>query len=736
MSNSRNSTRPMLAPGSRKRSGSTTDDYQPTTPRLNARFSDHPAEEILAEESTSNTPTRGTFKFPADNSIGSEQHGDNTGVTRENSRRSVHSHQSSDSQDIDMGDDDDDGHDQAGSDNESDDDEKPSRKKKKGQRFYCTDFPPCNLSFTRSEHLARHIRKHTGERPFECHCSRRFSRLDNLRQHAQTVHVNEEIPGDSLAATGTRFQRQIRTDRVRPPNVRPRASTASSGGHGHGAYSRGHSRNLSASSVLSTTSSLAMSDIGESRPRPSPLMLNQDPVARARLSLDTFNPAIPNNGPQFGYYQQAPSGYSSPTSSTFSTGEGSPRFQATMQSPSLPIARSSFYNGSRTPSRRLSVPSGISPYSPQTATYQPVYFAPLPSGPTPQYSNTNSMVASPTASTFSHQRRESDAELEWRRRTWHPGTHASYASRPATSGLAYNQTPDDAAPAASSQPAASQITRLPGIESFDHVPPSAAPARNVTSPMQVDSGRRPSVVSGPVEVSASVPGDRRSTGWEHNLHHNLNRLEIAQASTHPPVDPSRILPSQRPTTAPHSGLHQQPAPGYALPQLQPPVDIRPAADERANKRQGWYGGPMGPPQGSQPIMIAHRTSPESSSSEGIPTPSTSQGRELHPAIMHANGMVELQPPDAVLTDEQRALQAQFQGKPEPIRADSGFHSYVHMPGQAPNVYMMQAGHNMQMQQSPEWRPAPVNQRANPDMGRLEALVAVATSENRAVEHRR
>jgi len=31
-------------------------------------------------------------------------------------------------------------------------------KKKKGQRFFCTDFPPCALSFTRSEHLARHIR--------------------------------------------------------------------------------------------------------------------------------------------------------------------------------------------------------------------------------------------------------------------------------------------------------------------------------------------------------------------------------------------------------------------------------------------------------------------------------------------------------------------------------------------------------------------------------------------------
>lgn len=46
-----------------------------------------------------------------------------------------------------------------GSDAESIDLEtgRPS-KKKKGQRFFCTEFPPCKLSFTRSEHLARHIR--------------------------------------------------------------------------------------------------------------------------------------------------------------------------------------------------------------------------------------------------------------------------------------------------------------------------------------------------------------------------------------------------------------------------------------------------------------------------------------------------------------------------------------------------------------------------------------------------
>ena len=132
-------------------------------------------------------------------------------------------------------------------------------KKKKGQKFYCQGFGDCNLSFTRSEHLLRHIRyvhsnpffcyaflswerkkvklivniycdsKHTGERPFTCHCGRAFSRLDNLRQHSQTVHADEVIPADSLAATGTRYQRHVKTDRLRPAG-RARSSTTGSNG--------------------------------------------------------------------------------------------------------------------------------------------------------------------------------------------------------------------------------------------------------------------------------------------------------------------------------------------------------------------------------------------------------------------------------------------------------------------------------------------------------------------------
>jgi len=33
-----------------------------------------------------------------------------------------------------------------------------SKRRRTSQRFFCTEFPPCSLSFTRSEHLARHIR--------------------------------------------------------------------------------------------------------------------------------------------------------------------------------------------------------------------------------------------------------------------------------------------------------------------------------------------------------------------------------------------------------------------------------------------------------------------------------------------------------------------------------------------------------------------------------------------------
>ncbi|KAI9014811.1 hypothetical protein BC832DRAFT_546536 [Gaertneriomyces semiglobifer] len=49
---------------------------------------------------------------------------------------------------------------------------------------YLCPFPACQLSFSRSHDLARHILTHTQERPYECaRCGRRFARRDALRRH-------------------------------------------------------------------------------------------------------------------------------------------------------------------------------------------------------------------------------------------------------------------------------------------------------------------------------------------------------------------------------------------------------------------------------------------------------------------------------------------------------------------------------------------------------------------------
>ncbi|KAI8369606.1 uncharacterized protein BYT42DRAFT_549266 [Radiomyces spectabilis] len=68
--------------------------------------------------------------------------------------------------------------------------------------FRCTGFGNCNMTFTRSEHLARHVRKHTGEKPFKCvvpGCGRMFSRFDNMMQHTQTHDREGKKPASTIA---------------------------------------------------------------------------------------------------------------------------------------------------------------------------------------------------------------------------------------------------------------------------------------------------------------------------------------------------------------------------------------------------------------------------------------------------------------------------------------------------------------------------------------------------------
>lgn len=535
------------------------------------------------------------------------------------------------------------------------------------------------------------------------------------------MHQNEDIPQDSLAATGTRFQRQVRTDRVRPPG-RSRAGTAGS----QNGPVRGHQRNsLSLSSITSNSS--AYSQREEIRRRPPPLVMAAgDP--RPRYSQDMYRPESPNS--QYQYRPSSP-GFSTPTSATFSTGQNSPQRWSGIQSPPMGHSRTqSLYNGHRTPGRRLSVPSAGNPFqSPHGNSYGPPVLGQINTNPG-SYSPAGSMLASPTTSTSSTwSRRESisnAADEAWRRRTWHPDTYSQFSSS-FTSRLQNVMTPNtyssgplpQPAPVPSNAPPLQQSMRLPGIESFDPLARSATPIRRQPSPMMIDTPSRP-----PVQQSPYYPERPTSQHWDQGINRNMNRLDITQpnpndgasswaseanravqaqaeqARAQPTIRFEESVYSARPHTS--GGIYQPQSHSSA-----PPVTPTKA------KRMGWYHGPMSiirPVQQAPPSI--QRTSPaDSSGSEaGIPvTPSSSTAGEFNPGIVHSNGWIENRNGNLPPQHDPRAAQ---NGYTYPPPHSDGAYTY------APTAPQPAAQH----QQIPK--------STDTSMLRLEALVAVAANEDK------
>lgn len=147
--------------------GRNGEETNPLTPRPNTAPTAQ-LQQIMRDDAT--TPTKATFgtmasqrplppasPFPAAMPTTSRDDTPNQPNKLLNRGDSQHSAKSRESDDVEMGDSDgEDGSDDDGSVNA--DGSRTNKKKGKSQRFYCSDYPPCALSFTRSEHLARHIR--------------------------------------------------------------------------------------------------------------------------------------------------------------------------------------------------------------------------------------------------------------------------------------------------------------------------------------------------------------------------------------------------------------------------------------------------------------------------------------------------------------------------------------------------------------------------------------------------